>query len=63
MTIQPISAGQLVRHIETGKVGVTTDYPMKRTPRIAVQWIGGSYPVTEDIAELAVIRLRGTSDA
>ena len=43
--------GLLVRG-KTGTLGITTDTPRKRTPNIAVQWVGGNYPVLARLDEL-----------
>ena len=43
--------GLLVRD-KTGTLGITTDTPRKRTPNIAVQWVGGNYPVLAQLDEL-----------
>lgn len=44
--------GLLVRDKYTGTLGITTDMPRKRTPNIAVQWVGGNYPVLARLDEL-----------
>lgn len=44
--------GLLVRDKYTGTLGITTDTPRKRTPNIAVQWVGGNYPVLARLDEL-----------
>ena len=50
----PTAAGQAVIDQE-GNIGITTDYPAKRTPTIAVQYIGHPYPVKAQLSELTVI--------
>lgn len=50
----PTHAGQVVRNVETGKRGITTDAPAVRTPTISVQYVGGPYPVREQLAALTV---------
>ena len=52
----PTRAGQMVKGAD-GTIGITTDQPMKRTPRIGVMFVGASYPVLTDIADLEVIKL------
>ena len=44
--------GLLVRDKYTGTLGITTGVPRKRTPDIAVQWVGGNYPVLARLDEL-----------
>lgn len=48
----PTRAGQPVRRLRDGMLGITTDEPMKRTPTIAVQWVGGPYPVRMQLDEI-----------
>jgi len=50
----PNRPGQLVQGMH-GLIGVTTDFPRARTPRISVMWVGGNYPVLEETNELVVI--------
>lgn len=59
---RPTQAGQVVRD-ERGNVGVTTDSPTSRTPRIPVQLVGGSYPVLLEVDSLEVIEITGTRAA
>ena len=54
---QPYRAGQFVRNIKTGKLGMTTDAPRKRTPTIATMYQGAPYDVLEQIDELVVVEL------
>ncbi|UUX60136.1 hypothetical protein [Glutamicibacter halophytocola] len=53
----PTRGGQAVRRIATGEIGITTDEPMKRSPRIGVQYIGRPYTVTSYLEDLEVIEL------
>lgn len=50
----PTRPGQLVRS-DSGRLGITTDLPRKRTPTIPVQYVGHPYPVIEQIARLRVV--------
>jgi hypothetical protein len=49
---RPTRAGQMVTN--GTQVGITTDSPRVRTPQIAVQWIGGPYPVLESIEDVTL---------
>lgn len=55
MSQQPTTAGQIVRSKTHGGLAVTTDPPMRRTPRIPVMFFGASYTVHADLADLEVI--------
>jgi len=48
----PTAAGQLVRRVRDGVLDITTDAPRARTPQIAVQWVGGNYPVLMQLDEV-----------
>lgn len=56
-SVPPTRAGQVVCDA-AGRVGVTTDWPRTRTPQISVQWVGGRYPVLEQIDSL-IVRTEG----
>lgn len=51
----PTHPGQAVTHTTGGGVGITTAEPRKRSANIGVMWIGGSYSVLENPADLTVI--------
>ncbi|WP_406245868.1 hypothetical protein ACI7YT_12570 [Microbacterium sp. M] len=54
---RPTRAGQPVLDTTTQKVGITTDAPMARTPRIGVQFIGANYPVLCQLENLTVVEI------
>jgi len=57
----PTRAGQAVQDIATGKIGITTDEMMKRTPRIGVIFLGHNYSVLCQIEELRVVEIEVAS--
>jgi len=54
---KPTRGGQAVHDTRDGRVGITTDEPMKRSPRIGVQFIGQPYPTISYLEDLEVIEL------
>lgn len=58
MTNKPTRAGQLVvSTVGEQLIGITTDWPRKRTPQIPVQYIGFSYPVLASIDQVRLITI------
>lgn len=51
---QPTKPGQVVRST-SGAIGITTEEPMKRTPRIGVMFVGGRWAVNVALDELTVL--------
>lgn len=54
---QPTHPGQAVKDTRTGRIGITTDYPKARTPRIGVMFLGGKWEVAAQLADLNVIEI------
>lgn len=54
---RPTRAGQPVLDATTQKVGITTDEPRARSPRIPVQFIGAPYPVLCPLEDLTVVQI------
>ncbi|WP_440102433.1 hypothetical protein [Glutamicibacter mishrai] len=54
---KPTRAGQAVRDTRSGAIGITTEEPMKRSPRIGVQFIGHPYTVNSQLEDLEVIEI------
>ena len=52
----PTRAGQAVRD-EQGRIGITADWPRKRTPSIEVMFLGANYTVLAQVADLTVITI------
>lgn len=50
---RPVRPGQLVTR--NGVTGITTDYPMKNSPRIGVMFVGANYPVLVSLDRLIVV--------
>lgn len=60
----PNAPGQLVISTVSGVLGITTDAPRARTPRIGVIFIGSPYSVVCDLSDLKTVSpadLRGLS--
>lgn len=55
----PDRAGQPVRRLSDHALGITTDAPRARSPRISVQWVGGPYPVLMQLEEIECVDLVG----
>ena len=53
----PTRGGQAVRDTRTGRIGITTDAPMKRSPRIGVQFIGRPHETISYLEDLEVIEI------
>lgn len=58
-SLRPTHAGQPVRRIRDGKLGITTDSPAVRTPRIAVIWVGAPYTTYAQLDEIERVDLQG----
>ena len=52
----PTQAGQAVRD-PRGRIGITTDAPRAKSPRIGVMFIGANYSVLAQVDELTVIQI------
>lgn len=52
-------AGQPVRRLSDGKLGMTTDSPNVRSPRIAVIWVGAPYTQYAQLDEIERVDLQG----
>lgn len=52
-------AGQPVRRLSDGKLGMTTDRPAVRSPRIPVIWVGAPYATYAQLDEIERIDLSG----
>lgn len=52
----PPQAGQAVRD-PRGRIGITTDAPRAKSPRIGVMFIGANYSVLAQVDELTVIQI------
>ncbi|MNW64789.1 hypothetical protein D3C74_431020 [compost metagenome] len=53
----PTRGGQAVRDTRTSRIGITTEEPMKRSPRIGVQFIGRPYSTISQLEDLEVIEI------
>lgn len=58
-SLRPAHAGQPVRRIRDGKLGITTDNPMMHSPRIAVIWVGAPYTQYAQLDEIERVDLQG----
>lgn len=57
----PSHPGQAVRSTVTGRLGITTDGPAKRTPTIPVQFLGAPYPVRVELDDLVTTEITDTA--
>lgn len=53
----PEYGGEAVRHVESGRIGITTSAPKERAGTIGVQYLGAPYDVRVAVDELTVIGL------
>lgn len=53
-TKTPTGPGQLVRHVRTGALGITTGAPYKKSDHIPVMFVGASYATKENLEDVKV---------
>lgn len=58
----PFHAGQAVRRIHDGKLGITTDSRAVRTPRIAVIWLGAPYTTYAQLDEIEHVEIQAVPE-
>ena len=54
-------AGQPVRRIRDGVLGITTDAPLKRSPRVGVIWVGAPYSTYAQLDDIERVEIQEKS--